>query len=82
MLERMRACERIREAQQGHGRPILGFRQGSQQLVAVKDALYWSDKWKTFPNFLQDYVKRKLDPAWGNAEIAKPFAERHPVMQW
>lgn len=19
---------------------------------------------------------------WGNAEIAKPFAERHPLMQW
>ena len=29
-----------------------------------------------------DYIKRKLDPAWGNLEIAKPLAERHPIMQW
>jgi hypothetical protein len=23
-----------------------------------------------------------LDPVWGNAQLAKPFADRHPVMQW
>jgi len=22
------------------------------------------------------------DPAWGNAELAKPFNERHPIIQW
>jgi hypothetical protein len=24
----------------------------------------------------------RLDPVWGNAELAKPLADRHPVMQW
>jgi hypothetical protein len=33
-------------------------------------------------DFLSDFIKRSLTPAWGKAEIAKPFAERHPVMQW
>jgi hypothetical protein len=27
-------------------------------------------------------MKAVLTPAWGNAEIAKPLAERHPIMQW
>jgi hypothetical protein len=51
-------------------------------MVAVRNTVYFSDQWKTFPDFLNDYIKLKLDPAWGNAEIAKPLAERHPIMQW
>jgi hypothetical protein len=82
ILEQHRASERIRETQQGRGRPIVAFKQGEQQIVAVGNTVYFSDKWKTFPDFLAEYVKRKLDPAWGNAEIAKPFEQRHPVMQW
>jgi len=31
---------------------------------------------------LDDYIKQVLDPSWGNAEIAKPLSERHPILQW
>ena len=51
-------------------------------MVAVGNRLFWSDKWKTVPDFLGHYIKTILDPAWGNAELTKPLAERHPVMQW
>jgi len=51
-------------------------------MVAVKNTVYFSRSWKTFPDFLCDYIKRKLDPLWGNAEIAKSLAERHPILQW
>jgi len=81
-LERHRAEERIRETQQGLGRPIIGFKAGNHQLVAVRDTVYFSDKWKSFPDFLADYIRQKLGSDWGNAEIAKPFGERHPIMQW
>ncbi len=81
-FERHRADERIREQQQGFGRPIVAFKANDQQLVAVGMTLYHSPSWKTFPDFLADYIKQVLDPAWGNAELAKPFAERHPVIQW
>jgi len=77
-----RAAERIRQAQQGLGRPIVGLKIDDHQIVAVRDKVYFSKKWKTFPDFLADYIKNKLDPAWGNAEIAKPFADRHPIIQW
>ena len=82
VFEQMRASERIRQSQQGFGRPIIGFKSGDRQIVAVGNKIYFSDKWKTFPDFLADYTKQKLGSDWGNAEIAKPLAERHPLMQW
>jgi hypothetical protein len=82
VMERQRAAERIREAQQGLGRPIVGFHTGQHQMVAVGKTLYFSDKWKSFPDFLADYLKQKIGSDWGNAEIAKPLAERHPLLQW
>jgi hypothetical protein len=61
--ERHKADERIREEQQGHGRPIVAFQAHGQQLVAVGNKLHFSPKWKTFPDFLVDYVKCILDSA-------------------
>ncbi len=82
VLEQMRASERIRQTQQGLGRPIIAFKSGDRQIVAVGNKVYFSDKWKTFPDFLAEYMKQKLGSDWGNTEIAKPLAERHPLMQW
>ncbi|WP_228765583.1 hypothetical protein [Sphingopyxis solisilvae] len=72
----------MREKQQGLGRPIISAKVGNEQIVAIGNKLLSSRNWKTFPDFLQDYLKTKLDPAWGNAEIAKPLEQRHPIMQW
>ena len=82
VLEQMRASERIRQAQQGLGRPIIALKSGDRQIVAVGNKVYFSNKWKTFPDFLVEHMKQKLGRDWGNAEIAKPLAKRHPVMQW
>jgi hypothetical protein len=82
VLERNRASERIRKKQQGLGRPIVAFKSGDHQVVAVRNTVYFSDKWKTFPDFLADYIKQKIGSDWGNAEIAKLLDERHPLMQW
>jgi SEC-C motif-containing protein len=82
VLEQIRASERIRQTQQGLGRPIIALKSGDRQIVAVGNKVYFSDKWKTFPDFLAEYMKQKLGSDWGNAEIAKPLAERHPLMQW
>lgn len=82
LLDRLRAAERIRETQQGLGRPIVAAKLRDHQMVAVNDTVYFSPKWKTFPDFLADYMRQKLDGGWGNAEIAKPWVERHPILQW
>lgn len=80
--DRREAQELIRRRQQGLGRPILAAKLGDRQFVAVGKTLYQSARWKTFPDFLDDYIRRVLDPTWGNAEIAKPFIDRHPILQW
>lgn len=82
MLAEHEAAELIRQRQQGLGKPIIAIEHGDHQLVIVKNKIMWSKAWKTFPDFLQHYIKDKLDPEWGNAEIAKPLAERHQIMQW
>jgi hypothetical protein len=76
------ADERIRQTQQGLGRSIIAAKFNDHQMVAVGKTIYWSKTWKTFPDFLADYIKRKVGMEWGNAEIAKPAAERHPLMKW
>lgn len=82
ILERHRADERIRETQQGLGRPIISAKVQDNQIVAVRNRVFFSNKWKTFPDFLCDYIKQILGPEWGNSEIAKPLKDRHTIMQW
>ncbi len=81
-IERQKANELIRQQQQGHGKPIISAKYKGRQLVAVGNRIYHSPKWKTFEDFLSDYIKTTLGEEWGNDEIAKPLAERHPIMQW
>ena len=76
------ADERIRQEQQGLGKPIIATRLNDQQIVAVGNTVHWSSKAKTFPDFLGEYIKRVLGSDWGNAELAKPFDERHTLLQW
>lgn len=81
-LERYKADELVRQQQQGLGRPIIAAKIKDQQMVVAGQTIYHSPKWKTFPDFLSDYLKMILGPEWGNAEIARPLPDRHPIMQW
>src|SRR5829696_6724660 len=70
------------EIQQGLGRPVIAAREDDHRVVAVGNSVHRSKTWKTFPDFLADYIKKEVGPEWGIAEMAKPLAERHPLMQW
>jgi hypothetical protein len=82
MLERHRAEERLREAQQGYGRPITAFQRDGVQFVTVANKVFHSQQWKTFTDFLPAYLKAVLTPEWGNAEIAKLLQDRHQILRW
>ncbi len=81
-LERYKADELIRQQQQGLGRPIIAVKAKNQQIVVAGQTVYSSPTWKTFPDFLSDYIKMILGAEWGNAEIAKLLPNRHPILQW
>ena len=76
-----KAQELQRQKQQGWGRPIISTEYKGYRFVAVGNHLHYG-KWKTFADFLTNYIKGTLGSEWGNAEIAKPLAERHPLLQW
>jgi hypothetical protein len=82
MLERAKAEEIQRQKQQGLGNPIISLEMQGHRLVAVKNRLLHSKGWKTFHDFLFDYMKMSLGSEWGTAEIKKPLAERHPLLVW
>jgi hypothetical protein len=50
----------------------------------VGSQLHWAkeEKWKTFPDFLLDYIKTTLGRDWGKAELKKPLEERHQILKW
>jgi len=68
MVNKINAEQRIRERQQGMGRPVIAAKLGDEQFVAVGSRLMHSKGWKTFPDFLGDYIKTVLEPGWGNAD--------------
>lgn len=76
--------QKIREANVGDVRPNINFDFKGYKLVAVGNQLHYAKntKWKTFHDFLFDYIKQCLGSNWGNNESAKEYSERHPVLQW
>jgi hypothetical protein len=81
-LKELEAIQRQREQQQGLGKPIISTLFKGYRIVAVGSRIYWSQNWKTFHDFLGDYLKFVFGSDWGNDEIKKPFEDRHPIMQW
>ena len=66
VLEQMRASERIRQTQQGLGRPIVGLKSGDRQIVAVGNKSIFPTSGKRFPT----------SSATTEAEIGKRLGER------
>ncbi len=81
-IGRHEAKEHRRRLMQGLGRPIISFEAHGHRLVAVRNRIYWSKNWRTFHDFLFDYIRAVLTPEWGNAELAKPEGNCHPLISW
>lgn len=81
-MEEHQASEMQRQQQQGLGKPIISETFQGYRLVAVGSRLYYSKGWRTFHDFLGDYIKMVLGGEWGNEELKKPPSERHPLLVW
>lgn len=80
--ERLKAKQIQIEKQQGLGRSIISIEHNGYRFVAVGPRMYYSEKWKTFHDFLLEYIRIIFGKEWGQKEFSKPFEERHPVVQW
>lgn len=74
--------EQQRTSKFGRVRAAVHAQWRGKRYVAVGNELYESSQWKTFPDFLWDYIKGVLTPEWGKAELAKPLEQRHIILQW
>ncbi len=78
---RIELRELQRRRQQGLGRPILSTIVGDKREITVGSRTY-RGPWRTFTDFLGDYLRGTLGTTWGKAELGKPRSEQHPVIQW
>ncbi|MEI6002265.1 SEC-C domain-containing protein [Paraburkholderia bengalensis] len=77
------AKEHQRKEQQGLGKPIIAASmENGVRFVAVRNRVMYSEKWKTFHDFLGDYIRSTIGTDWGNAELKKPLDQRHPILLW
>jgi hypothetical protein len=74
--------EAARIERYGHVRRPIAIDHQGYKVVAVGNKLTWAKNWKTFHDFLFNYIAGLLGKEWGDAEIKKPFEERHPILQW
>lgn len=80
-LAEIEARQLQRERQQGLGRPIISESFQGYRIVAVGSRIYYSKKWQTFHDFLFHYIASVFGQEWGNAELAKPESDRHPLVR-
>jgi SEC-C motif len=66
-----------RRQQQGLGRPIIAAKLKDHQFVAVGNRVHYSAQWRTFHDFLRDFLFGLLGKEWLNSEYAKQAANRH-----
>jgi len=81
-FQEIQAYENQRRQKFGDVRPIIHAKFKNHDFIAVGSELHYSKKWKAFPDFLLSYMPKRLGGDWGNAEIKKPFEQRHQIMKW
>lgn len=80
LIGRRLEAQRVqREQQQGKGKGFITGVVGDQRFVVVGNTITWG-KWKTVPDFLMHYMSNIFGSDWGNAELAKPHDQRHPLL--
>jgi hypothetical protein len=71
-----------REKQQGLGKGIISANLNGKRIVVVGNKICSSERWKTFHDFLVQYLIDCVGHNWFRAEKAKSLGERHPIVLW
>ncbi|OAI44325.1 hypothetical protein AYO42_00840 [Rhizomicrobium sp. SCGC AG-212-E05] len=83
IMRQQEAAEKVRQEQQGYGRPIVSWEMNNTRMIAVKKTIMWPPqgrKWIYFPDFLFDYLKKTMRHEWGAR--AQQEGLPHPVFRW
>ncbi len=50
--------------------------------MTVGNRMYYSQKWKTFHDFLFEYLRMTFSKEWLQSKFCKSFKEKHPIVRW
>src|SRR5262245_15904943 len=81
-IREMEAKRAQREKQQGLGRGIVSAEMNGYRIVCVGNRVLYSKSWKTFHDFLRDYLINWLGKEWFESELTKTGDQRHPIVSW
>jgi hypothetical protein len=81
-IREVEALRKRREQQQGLGRPIVAAKMRDYQLVMVGNRMLRSANWRTFHDFLRDFLFNLLGQPWLAREREKIAADRHRMVRW
>lgn len=62
--------------------PLIALSKNGITYIAVGAGLRYSKDWKTFPDFLMDYLKLVLGTDWWTNECKKNVIDRHVIVNW
>lgn len=79
MLRAQTAAEKVRQQQQGYGKPIISIEHHGYRIVGVGSTVYWGKDWLVFTDFLMYFLKKALGFEWGEREQKKGA---HPLFRW
>lgn len=82
MFSEIEAKRKRQQSLQGLSKPIISIEHSGYRFVAVRNKLHYSDRWKTFHDFIFAYMGIVLGERIGNEDLAKPRSEQHPISQW
>jgi hypothetical protein len=81
-LDGKKALERQRETQQGYGKPIISIQHKDYRFVVVGNSLMYSKEWKTFHDFLFEYIVKIFTPKWFQSESEKCSEDKNLIVKW
>ncbi len=73
---------KIRQQQQGLGKPVISHNINGYQFVAVGSKLFASPNFKTFADFLHFFMIKVFSEEWFTKQLQLPKEIRHPLALW
>jgi len=71
-----------KEKRYGKVKSIIHATHQNKKFMAVGSTLYFSEKWKTFPDFLFEFVWRIFGKEWYDNECTKNINEQNEIVKW
>ncbi len=81
-FEKLKKEKLEKEMKFGKVKSIIHTTHQNKKFLAVGNTIYFSEKWKTFPDFLFELVWRIFSKEWYESESAKNINEQNEIVKW